>query len=412
MEHLKINLFRAYFDARKNKRNTHNQLRFEINYEQELWRLYDLIASGRYKVGRSIAFIINNPVKREIFAAGFRDRVVHHLLFNYINPILEPQFIEDSYSCRVGKGTHYGIHRLAHFIQDATANYTKDAYVLKLDIRGYFMSIHRGKLMQKLRDMVTEQAFAAHQLRATKGRPDTDIDYKILSYLLEQVVFHNPTTDCVIKSSPSAWQDLPPSKSLFCSAPNCGLPIGNLTSQLFSNVYLHHFDDYMKNTLDLQYYGRYVDDFFVVHSSKRFLKKLVNHVRDFLWEHEQLKLHPKKIYLQHVSKGVKFLGVYIKPHRIYIAHKTKQAFKQAILSAAVALQLETPHYTVNRAFILSRLNSYLGIMQHYNTYNLRYREAIQPATEILWQTGCFDRHLRRYKFFKKKDVLFQGAIHT
>lgn len=406
MEQLKINLFKAYFDARKNKRNTHNQLRFEINYEQELWELYRLIVSGTYQVGRSIAFIVDKPVKREIFAAGFRDRVVHHLLFNYTNPILEAQFIEDSYSCRIGKGTHYGIHRLIHFIQEATANYTKDAYVLKLDIRGYFMSIHRGKLMQKLKDMVTEQAFAAHQFRSTKGRPDTDIDYKTLSYLLEQVVFHNPTTDCIVKSNKSDWKDLPPSKSLFCSAPDCGLPIGNLTSQLFSNVYLHRFDNYMKHTLCLKYYGRYVDDFFVVHSSEKFLKALIHHIRHILWENEHLKLHPQKIYLQHVSKGVKFLGVYIKPHRVYIAHKTKQAFKQAILSSAAALQLDTPHHSVNRALILSRLNSYLGIMQHYNTYNLRYREVIRPTAEILWQTGRFDKYLRKYKFFKKKDVLF------
>ena len=130
MNQLKINLFEAYYSARKNKRNTINQLRFEINYEQELFKLYDEIKNKTYKVGKSIAFIINKPVQREIFAASFRDRVVHHLIFNYMNPILEPQFIQNSYSCRKGKGTLYGIKQASGYLKEVSDNYTKDAYIL------------------------------------------------------------------------------------------------------------------------------------------------------------------------------------------------------------------------------------------------------------------------------------------
>jgi len=143
-------LFMAYYDARKNKRNTINQLRFEINMEHELLELFDDIINRRYKPRKSICFVVENPVKREVFAADFRDRVVHHLLYNYINPVLETQFINDSYSCRKGKGTLYGINRVAEFIKKCSANYTKDCYILKLDIRGYFMNIDKTILKKQV----------------------------------------------------------------------------------------------------------------------------------------------------------------------------------------------------------------------------------------------------------------------
>ncbi len=143
-------MFQAYYDARKNKRKTINQLKFELEYEKNLFELYDEIIENRYKPKRSIAFIVNKPVKREIFAADFRDRVVHHLIFNYISPIFEKTFINDSYSCRVGKETHYGIKRIDKFIRSCSENYQKDCYILKLDITGYFMAINKTILFQKI----------------------------------------------------------------------------------------------------------------------------------------------------------------------------------------------------------------------------------------------------------------------
>jgi hypothetical protein len=108
-------ILQAYYDCRKNKRQTANALAFEINYESELLKLLRQINNGTYSVGRSIAFIVHKPVQREIFAADFRDRVVHHLIINKLNPHFEKKFILDSYSCRVGKGTHYGIKRVDRF---------------------------------------------------------------------------------------------------------------------------------------------------------------------------------------------------------------------------------------------------------------------------------------------------------
>ena len=142
-------LFRAYYDARKNKRNKINSLAFEIDYEKQLFKLADEIWDYRYEPEPSVCFISDYPVKREIFAASFRDRVVHHLIYNYISPIFEKRFINDAYSCRPGKGTSYGIKRLDHFIRSCSENYKKDCYVLKLDIKGYFMSMNRSVLYEK-----------------------------------------------------------------------------------------------------------------------------------------------------------------------------------------------------------------------------------------------------------------------
>lgn len=143
-------LFQAYYDARKNKRNKIDAIEFEMDYESHLFELAEEILNEQYRPSKSICFVVDKPVKREIFAASFRDRVVHHLIYNYINQILEPCFIHDSYSCRLGKGTLYGIRRLDHFIRSCSENYQKDCYILKLDIKGYFMSINRGILYQKV----------------------------------------------------------------------------------------------------------------------------------------------------------------------------------------------------------------------------------------------------------------------
>jgi len=224
-------LFEAYADCRINKRNTMNALAFELDYEQNLVTLWEEINLRTYSPGRSIAFIVDKPVKREIFAADFTDRIVHHLVINKLNPLFEKIFIYDSYACRKNKGTHFGIQRIARFIRQCTRNYTQDAYVLKLDIQGFFMAINRRILWEKLRPFI-EQKYQ-HQ------------DQELILFLCHQILANNPTKNCFIKGSRHNWEDLPPNKSLFYSAPNCGLPIGNLTSQIFANFYLNAFDHFV-----------------------------------------------------------------------------------------------------------------------------------------------------------------------
>lgn len=302
-------LLEAYIECRKNKRYTLNALAFEVNYEENLMILLDEMNSGLYEPGRSIAFMIHKPVKREIFAADFRGRVVHHLLINKLNPLFERMFINDSYACRKGRGTHFGIQRIDRFIRQCSHNYTQDCYVLRLDIQGFFMAIDKQILWAKLCELITKQY----------QNPDK---YKILS-LCQKILSNNPPKNCFVKGSRRNWHDFPPNKSLFHSAPGCGLPIGNLTSQVFANVYLNDLDHFVKHDLGIRF-----------------------------------------------SKGVHFLGMMIKPHQIQCGKRTKGNFYEAIEEQNKVIENHSPNREERRKFLCS-MNSYLGILSHYNTYHLR-----------------------------------------
>jgi len=367
---LLLDLFKAYFDTRKNKGSTANALAFAENYEEKLFKLHEEIISRKYTIGKSICFIVDKPVKREIFAADFRDRIVHHLIFNYINPIFNKHFIKDSYSCRIDKGTSYGIKRTNHFIRSCSENYQKDCWILKLDIQGYFMSINKNILYKKIES----------KLNFIKN-PDFDIS--LVLYLIHTVVFHDPTKNCHIKGKSSDWFGLPKSKSLFFSKKEKGFPIGNLTSQLFGNIYLDEVDHFVHEKIGIKHYGRYVDDMLFVHCDKVFLKSTISEVREYLQDKLNLCLHPKKIYLQHFSNGVCFLGTFIKPWRIYIGDKTKQNFyaKAKIWNGSIENNHGFKDEKEKYQFIAFS-NSYLGIMGHYNTCKLRQKMISNFSDEI------------------------------
>ncbi len=398
---LLYDLFQAYYDARKNKRNTKSALVFEQNYEHNLFELYNEIKTRNYVISPSICFINYSPVQREIFAANFRDRVIHHLVYNYISPIFERVFINDSYSCRKGKGTSYGIKRINKFIKSCSNNYANDCYILRLDIKGYFMAINRQLLFDK-----TIQILHKYKKRSfinEKGEQFKWEDifcYETIYYLLRQIIFNNPTDSFIRKGRINNWEGLPPSKSLFYSKSGCGLPIGNLTSQLFSNIYLNEFDHWITHKLGCKYYGRYVDDFVIVHNNKEYLKSLIPQIKEYLESECRVELHPKKIYFQHFSKGVKFLGAVIKPYRIYISNRTKGNFYKSISKQNKIINkgAQTDEHLL--AF-QSSLNSYLGIMKHYKSYKLRKKIALHTIDANWWNyfylTGDINKYCKKHK---------------
>lgn len=247
-------LFQAYYDCRRNKRRTSNAMAYEVDFERNLVELYEDINNGTYQIGASLAFIVQKPVKREVFAADFRDRIVHHFVINKINPIFEKLFINDSYSCRKGKSSLYGITQISEFIRRCSQNYTRDAYILKLDIEGFFMHIRKDLLFNKIRNIIEEQYF--------------NDDKSVIIGLCRQIIYNNPTLNCRFRGSRSNWKGLPHSKSLFGVNADCGQPIGNLSSQIFANVYLDALDKFVTHTLQFNYYGRYVDDFIIIHHDK------------------------------------------------------------------------------------------------------------------------------------------------
>ena len=350
-------IFTAYYDCRQYKRNTIGALEFELHYERECIALWDEIESRTYRFQPCTAFIVRDPVQREIFASHFRDRVVHHLIARRLTPILERALIHDIYNSRRGKWTHYGIDRVDHFMRSCSENYSRDAYVLKLDISGFFMSIDREILWNKIETLIMRYI-------------DPD-EQDILLYLIRTIICTDVRKDVKIVGKKEDWVWLPRSKSLFCARQWCGLPIGNLTSQLFANIYMHEFDTFVKKILKVKYYGRYVDDFILIHTDSDYLRSCIPMIREFLREQLGLTLHPRKMYFQHISKWVLFLGTFIKPYRKYIGKRTKWNYYELIWNINIRLSDPTRLSDLEQDRILAQMNSYLGLLSHTQSYRLR-----------------------------------------
>jgi len=356
---LLTDLFKAYYNARKNKRKSPDCLLFEMDYEKNLFQLYQEIINNQYNISRSLCFVSFNPMQREIFAGNFRDRIIHHLIYNALSPFFERLFIYDDYSCRLEKGVSLGIRRLDHFIRACSKNYSQDCWVLKLDVKGYFMSIDKKILYQKVKEVVN------------RFNGQLGIDRELLLSLVVLNISHDPTKHCYIKGVREDWIGLPKTKSLFFAKKGKGLPIGNLTSQLFGNVYLNDFDHFVKDKLRCKYYGRYVDDMVFVHQDKEYLKSLIPRISNYLKRELELEIHPKKIYLQHFTKGVSFLGVIIKPYRTYVGQRNKRSFYKQIIKWNKII--ENQKGIITRAQLktfLSTINSYLGYFYRSSAYKL------------------------------------------
>ena len=348
---LLTDIFKAYYNARSNKRNTHSQVRFERNLSVNLTKLYEQVLERTYRPERSMCFIIHDPVQREVFAASFRDRIIHHYLYNQLEPVFEPTFIYDSYSCRKGKGTLFGIERLEHHIRSCSGNYHKHCFALKLDIEGYFMKMDRSLLFNILLSRIDSLA--------ASGRLPDGFDYDTVVFLLRQIVFLDPTKGCRIKGRLSDWRGLPDSKSLFKSAPGCGLPIGNLTSQLFSNVYLNELDQYVKRELGFHHYGRYVDDFYIIDESCEKLLSSVPPIAEFLRSRLHLNLNYRKVKIIPVESGVPFLGAMIYPDGRHLSRKSIRRIEHRRLDSLCRER--------NPFALQSILNSYSGYLGHFNS---------------------------------------------
>ena len=344
---------KAYFDCRKRKRGTVNALKFEINYERNLVKLWKDVNQRKYKIGKSITFVVTRPKDREVFAADFRDRVVHHVIMQRLEPLFEADLIEDCYSCRNGKGTLYGVQRLAEKIKEYSQNYTKECWVGKFDLKGFFMSIRKSILCDMLEDYIKDKYKEA--------------DQSILIYLIKKIVLHRPQNNCIKKSPEHMWNRLPKNKSLFFCDPDCGIAIGNLTSQIFANFYLNAFDHMMSKLFNGNY-GRYVDDFYVIHESKEYILGKLPEIKTYLWNNLKLKLNENKIYIQKYQRGVKFIGSVVKKDRIYLGNVTRAGLYSAIHKYNImSVSRETAIEFANT------LNSYLGFMRYTKSYKIKLK---------------------------------------
>ena len=391
-EKLLEDLYTAYYDARRHKRNKASQLRFEARLGKNLNELCDALWSRTYKPYHSDCFIVREPKAREVFAAHFRDRVVHHLYFNYTHEMFERTFINDSYSCIKKKGTHYGIGRLQKHILSESRNYSRKCYVLKMDIRGYFMNINRSKLLDIC--LETLNKMSSHKVgkyRKTLWGDIVDMDF--VNYLTKEIITLNPIEGCRFIGSLSDWDELSFGKSMFHSPEGCGLPIGNLTSQLYSNVYLNVFDQFMKRELHCRHYGRYVDDFFVVSTDKEWLESLIPEVRAFLEGRLGLRLHEGKTRIIPTTRGIDFLGGYVLPYRIYTCRGTLERMDRKLLALETAGNLE---------HIEKALNSFCGVLSHWQNNNIRKKMLLHRHNFTSY--GMFDREVLHFYGIKPLKI--------
>lgn len=343
--------FKAYYLCRLRKRRTINALEFEVNYEENLVKLWRDVNSRKYEIGKSICFIVTKPKIREIFAADFRDRIVHHVIMMRLEPLFEEVFIDDNYNCRKGKGTLYGVKRLHEQIRECSENYTKNCYIGKFDMKGFFMSIHKPTLWKMLSEFIEEKY---------NGK-----DKDILLWLVKKIVMHCPQYKCIMKSPKTLWNRLPKNKSLFTCGDEFGLPIGNLTSQCFANFYLHWFDIMVKD--EFGYYGRYVDDYYIIYPNKERIKQYVNIMGNYLKNNLKITLHPHKIYIQPYKNGVKFIGSIINGNRVYISNSTISNFYISLYRFNHNIHQRNIEHFIQTA------NSYWGFMKYCYSYNIKIR---------------------------------------
>lgn len=390
-------VFEAYYECRKNKRGTGNALLFESDYESELVKLHHDINTMTYEIGKSIAFIVTRPVKREVFAADFRDRIVHHLIVHRLEPLFESVFIEDNYNCRKGKGVMFGVKRLHQQIKECSENFTRECYIMKNDLQGFFMSIHKPTLWIMLEKFIWENY--------------TGADMNILLYLVKKVVLHNPELNCIRRSPIQMWNGLAANKSLFTTGKDYGLPIGNLTSQMFANFYLNGFDTVMKERF--RWYGRYVDDFYTISRDKQALLDIIPIIREELKTELGVTLHPKKLYLQRYEKGCKFIGSVVKGNILYAGSQTVSNMINNIRKFNRIAELSPSYVEENAEHFVCSMNSYFGFLIHYKSYAIRRKLAklISPAWyKVCYISGHHEKVVCKKKF-KQSYILKTKSIN-
>ena len=313
------NLLLAWTEFVKGKRSKMDVQEFSLHLMDNILLLYEDLRNKTYKHSPYKAFNISDPKPRNIHKAIVRDRLLHHAIYRILYPFFDKTFISDSFSCRIRKGTHKAINRFRSFGYKTSKNNTKTCWVLKCDIKKFFANIDHETLMDILRRYI----------------PNEEI-----IWLLQKI----------IGSFNSGRQGI-------------GLPLGNLTSQLFVNIYMNEFDQFIKHKLRVKYYIRYADDFVIFSQDKNWLEGLIPKISEFLIQGLKLELHPNKITIKTLTSGIDFLGWVNFPNHRVLRTTTKRRMLKRIKARP------TPE----------TINSYLGLMKHGNTHKIKYKIAKETS---------------------------------
>lgn len=303
------NLLVSWREFLRGKRKRKDVEEFSVNFIDNINFLHQELADGTYNHGGYCAFKINDPKQRDIHKASVRDRLVHHAIHRILYPHFDNKFIYHSYSSRLSKGTHRAIYRFLKFYRKVSKNNTQICWILKCDIKKFFDNIDHEILLDILK----------------KNIADPDI-----ICLLERIIYS------------------------FSKTSGKGLPLGNLTSQLFVNIYMNEFDQFVKRYLKARYYIRFADDFVILSPDKSWLDELIFKIADFLSENLKLELHPGKISIRTIASGVDFLGWVNFPEFRVLRTVTRRRMLKRI-------KINKPE----------SLNSYLGLLKHGSTHKIK-----------------------------------------
>ena len=329
-----------------------------------------------YNPGRFHVFIVLDPKLREIFAPAFRDRLAQQWLISLIEPTINKQFIDDNFANRKQKGTHAAIKRAQHFMRKKD-----NTHYCQLDIQSFFPSIDRGVLLNLWKKWFMKLSYDEETLMQ-------------INHVATQIIIQSPTTPYpIISGRAELLSSVPKNKSLFYAKKGIGLPIGSLSSQFFSNLYLNELDQYVKHKLKIKSYLRYVDDMMIFGNNPKELIGLKNEINLFLIQNLHLSLHPNKTILQRVNQGANFLGAIIFPHHTYPRERqikslrVKVNFFNKLLDPTNIVLKDIPTGGVWEKYmsrgkcvlsveaikrkILSTINSYYGLFIHSKSYTLR-----------------------------------------
>ena len=310
----------AFRRARKGKTLKDYVIEFEVNLTKNIAQLHQELIQQTYLPEPLKTFIIRDPKTRKISKSAFCDRVVHHAICNIIEPLFDRRFIYDSYANRLRKGTLNAHKRFDTFKRKVSHNNTLPCYVLKADIKQYFESVNHSILLHILGRRVHDERVL-----------------RLITTILHNYLGHKP---------------------------GIGMPLGNLTSQFFANVYLNELDRYVKYRLKAKYYIRYVDDFVILHRSKEQLKEYTLYIDSFLREELDITLHPEKSYILNLDKGIGFLGLRIFYYHKLIRKKNMRKFERK-LKALKELYLAR---AIEREHIIEQFEGWLGYVSQANTY--------------------------------------------
>lgn len=316
-------LFQCWDNFKRGKHKRKDIQIFERDLEDNVFQLHDDLKTMQYCHHHYEHFHVTDPKRRCISKANVRDRLLHHAVHNTLTTIFDKQFIYYSLASRTKKGIHFGVQHLQRMSNKVNANGTRPCFALKMDIKRFFDTVDHEILKTLLRRRVQD----AHLLKII----DTIIDS-----------FTKPHENKI------------------------GIPLGNVTSQLFANIYLHELDDFIKRTLREKFYLRYCDDFIILSNNENHLRSLIVLIQEFLKANLRLELHPNKVFIRKLNQGIDFIGYILFSNHVLLRTHTKQRMKKR-LKKTQELYLDG---VLDSTTMDQQLQSYLGILSHANEHTL------------------------------------------